>query len=300
VLILPPAALLHLSRESKRLAICGAVYRNDGLVLRATQFDDDLEIAANDLEGLYLSNIPITASDVKSSSDLSVDNMEIDGKLDDALAFAGFTARDIEAGLFDDAPFETFLCQWDDPNAWQIIVRRGYLGKISRTHEGKFKAEWRGILQPLQQTIGRVHSETCDVVRFGDSRCGKDVESLAVDVTVTGVTSRRRFDTTAPAAPSDGYYDLGEARWITGENASPVGKLTRQIKRGAASGTLGQIELWDSTPFPVRVGDTVRLRPGCDRRFSTCQFFGQYKRFRGDGFWCPGVPTLMRAPGGGS
>jgi uncharacterized phage protein (TIGR02218 family) len=296
MLLLPAAAQMHLSRESKRLTVCGAVYRNDGIVIRATQADEDLEISSGDLEGLYFSNIPITSSDVKSSSDLSVDNMEIDGHISDALAFGGFTAQDIEAKLFDDCPFETFLCQWDDPNAWQIIVRRGYIGKIDRTHEGQFKAEWRGLLQLLQQQIGRVHAEGCDVLRFGDARCGFDVESIAQNAVVSNVTSRRRFDVTGLTGSSSAF-DLGEVRFLTGANARADGGYINQIKRGAASGTLGQIELWDSAPFTMQVGDTVRVRPGCDRRFSTCQGFGNYKRFRGDGFWIPGVPTLMRAPG---
>ena len=296
MLILPPAAQLHFSRESKRLTVCGAVYRNDGVVIRATQCDEDLEITSGDLAGLYFSHIPITASDVKSSSDLSTDNMEIDGRLSDVLAFGGFSAQDIKAGLFTDCPFETFLCQWDDPNAWQTTVRRGFLGKIDRTHEGQFKAEWRGLLQLMQQTIGRVHSEGCDVLRFGDTRCGFNVEAIAENATVTNVTSRRRFDVTGLTG-SDTKYNLGEARFLTGQNVIATGGYVRQIMRSAASGTLGQIELWDSAPYTIQVGDTVRFYPGCDRRFSTCQAFGNYKRFRGDGFWIPGVPTLMRAPG---
>lgn len=298
MLILPPAAQLHFARESKRLTVCGAVYRNDGLVIRATQADDDLEITSGDLEGLYFSNIPITASDVKSSSDLSTDNMEIEGKLSDSLAFGGFTAQDIEAKLFDDCPFETFLCQWDDPSAWQVTVRRGYLGKIDRTHEGQFRAEWRGLLQKMQQTIGRTHAENCDVLRFGDTRCGFNVEAIAQNATVSNVTSRRRFDVTGLTGDANDF-DLGEIRFLTGANSAAFGPdgYVLQIKRGNASGSLGQIDLWDSAPFMPQVGDTVRVYPGCDRRFSTCQAFGNYKRFRGDGFWIPGVPTLMRAPG---
>lgn len=296
MLILPPAATIHLQRESKRLTVCGAVYRNDGLVIRATQADEDLDVSSGDLEGLYYSNIPITSSDIKSSSDLSVDNLEIDGVINDTLAFGGFTARDIQAGLFDGAPFETFLCQWDDPDAWQIVVRRGYIGKIDRTHEGQFKAEWRGLLQLMQQAIGRTYSENCDVLRFGDTRCGFNVELIAEDAVVTGVTSKRRFDVSGLTGVAT-KYDLGEARFTSGENASPTGGYIKQIKRGAALGTLGQIELWDSAPFTIQVGDTVRFRPGCDRRFSTCQGFANQLRFRGDGFWIPGVPVLIRAPG---
>jgi uncharacterized phage protein (TIGR02218 family) len=293
MLFLPPAATLHLERESRRLTVAGVVYKRDGSTLRCTQHDEDLDIEGGDLEGLYLANAPVTASDIKSSSDMSVDNLEIDGIIDDRLNFSGFTVRDIEAGQFTNAPFETFLCQWDAPSAWQKTLRRGYLGELSRTSEGQFKAEWRGLMQYAQQTIGRTYAELCDVKRFGDSRCGLDVGALEQHVTINSVTSRRRFQVTVTADPAfaNAYFDLGEAIFTGGANAGRAG----QIKRGAAS-TLGDIELWEAMPFEIAPGDAVTMRPGCDRRFSSCQKFGNFKRFRGDGFWIPGIPNIIRAP----
>lgn len=298
MLTLPPAALIHLDRESRHLAIAGVIYKRNGSTVRCTQFDDDIVIDSGDLEGFYTANVPITASEVKSGSDLSVDNLEIQGTIDDTLAFSGFTVADIEAGQFKGAPFETFLFQWDDPNAWQKTIRRGYIGQIKRTAEGQFTAEWRGLMQPLQQIIGRTYAELCDVKRFCDTRCGILEADVQQDSTVSAVTSRRRFNA-AVTGPSGTYFDLGEARFMTGANAGYIG----QIKRGAVDDTLGHFELWDSLPFDLAPGDDVRFIPGCDRRFSTCQSwthvgtFGNYKRFRGDGFWIPGIPKIQRAPG---
>lgn len=298
MLTLPPAALLHLDRESRRLTVCGVIYKRNGTTIRCTQFDDDLVLTGGDLDGYYTSGVPITASEVKSGSDLSVDNLEIQGTIDDTLAFSGFTVADIEAGQFKGAPFETFLCQWDNPSAWQKTIRRGYIGQVKRTAEGQFTAEWRGLLQPLQQVIGRTYAELCDVKRFCDTRCGILESDVQQDSAVTSVTSRRRFNATV-SGPRLTYFDLGEARFVTGANAGYIG----QIKRGAVDDVLGRFELWDSLPFDLAPGDQVRFIPGCDRRFSTCQSwthvgeFGNYKRFRGDGFWIPGIPRIQRAPG---
>jgi uncharacterized phage protein (TIGR02218 family) len=298
MLLLPPAALLHLERESRRLTVCGVIYKRDGSTVRCTQFDDDLIIDTGDLAGFYSADVPITASEVKSSSDLSVDNLEIQGTFDDRLAFSGFSIADVLAGQFKGAPFETFLCEWDAPNAWQKTVRRGYIGQFKRTAEGQFTAEWRGLLQPLQQVIGRTYSESCDVKRFCDTRCGILEADVQQDSAVATATSRRRF-TAVVSAPRDTYFDLGEARFLTGANAGYVG----QVKRGAADDVLGNFELWDSLPFDLAPGDQIRFIPGCDRNFSTCQSwthvgeFGNYKRFRGDGFWMPGIPKIQRAPG---
>lgn len=293
-LILPAAATLHLGRYSRRLTICGVIEKKDGSIVRCTQHDDDLEIDSGDLEGVYLTTAAITGSDLKSGSDLSPDNMEISGFISDASVFTGFSVGDIEAGLFDRAPFQTFLCQWDDAGAWQKVLRRGFLGEISRTAEGQFQCEWRGLLQNYQQLIGRVYGERCDVVDFGDARCTIDVEAITVTATVTAVTSRRRFDATLSPGDPHGtdYFDLGRATFTTGANAG----YFRQVKRGAVDGTNGHIDVWESFPFDIEIGDQYRLRPGCDRTKTRCQFFDNMPNFRGHGLWIPGVPSIIRAP----
>lgn len=290
---LPSAAQIHLARESRRLTVCGEIEKNDGTFVRCTQHDEDIEINSSDLGGLYYSVVSITASDTKSGSDLAVDNMEISGSTDD-LSF-GFNVDDIKAGLFANAPFQTFLCQWDDPDAWQKITSRGFLGEIRRTAEGQFQAEWRGLLQPLQQMVGRTVSERCDVKRFGDARCKLNVDALTLDGTVTAVTSNRLF-TVTPDIPSPGtsdYFSLGEVAWLTGDNS---GYERQQIKRDTQALPVEIIELWESMPNTVQIGDRVRLRPGCNRTFEACQFWDNVINFRGHGLWIPGIPNIIRAP----
>lgn len=295
MLILPAAAETHLERETRRLTVAGVVYKRDGTVVRCTQHNDDLEIDDGDLAGVYFASAAITGSDIVSNSDLSVDNMEVSGMLSDGLTITGFSVDDIEAGLFNNAPFETFICQWDNPNSWQKIMRRGYLGEINRTAEGQFQAEWRGVIQLLQQQIGRTYGERCDVKRFGDARCKLNVDSLAITGTVSGVTSRRRFNGTLnwPGSPEDpGYFDLGDIIMTTGAAAGFV----KQVKRDAVTGTIGAFELWDSLPYDVQVGDSFIVKPGCDRRWETCQRFVNTVNFRGHGRWIPGIPAIIRAP----
>lgn len=294
MLFLPPAAELHLRQASRRLTIAGAVTRRDGVVLRCTQHDEDLEIEDGDLAGIYYSTTTVTGSDIRSASDLSADNMEVSGFLTDELNLSGFTVADIEAGLFQNAPFETFLCQWDDPNAWQKVLRRGYLGEIKRTSEGTFQAEWRGILQVLQQAVGAVYGETCDVVRYGDSRCGKNVDALEQGGAITAVTSARAFEVTLGIAAPGGadYWDIGELTITAGANAG----YRKQIKRATGAGTVWAVELWESMPKELLVGSTVVMRPGCPRRFEDCTARDNEVNFRGHGRWMPGTPNIIRAP----
>lgn len=296
MLILPTAAQLHLARENRRLTICGVIEKNDGTFIRCTQHDEDIDVETGDLEGDYLSVVSVTASDTKSTSDLSVDNLEISSYTNDNLNFGGFHFADIEAGLFANAPFQTFMCQWDDPTAWQKIIRRGFLGEIKRTAEGQFQAEWRGLLQPLQQMMGRTHGERCDVKRFGDARCKLDVDALEITGTLVDVTSDRMFEIEmdTPAPDFDEYWTLGEATWVSGDN---TGYSRQQIKRDIRITGSHVIELWESMPNLIEVGDRVRLRPGCDRIFETCRDrWANTLNNRAHGRLIPGIPNIIRAP----
>lgn len=295
MIILPDAAALHFARESRRITICGVITKNDQTVVRCTQSDIDIKIDSGDLAGTYFSTTAVTASDMVSASDLSVDNLEITGGLQDGMSFTGFSAQDVEAGLFKNAPFQMFACQWDNPTAWQKITRRGYMGQITRTSEGAFTGEWRGLTQLLSQNIGRSAGENCDVFRFGDKRCKLNVPALTGTAVVTQAIDRRTFMAAIswPGAftPPAGYADLGELQFTTGQN-SPY--LT-QVMSGA-SGSPAAIQLWEELPYDVRVGDAFRISPGCDRRFETCQFFSNTVNFRGPGRNAPGIPKIIRAP----
>lgn len=295
MLILPAAATIHLARENRRMTIAGLIEKNDGTVVRCTQHDEDLQIDSSDLAGLYFSTATVTGSDIKSSSDMSVDNLEVSGQISDGQVFTGFTAADMEAGLFDNAPFQTFLCQWDNPGNWQKILRRGYLGEISRTAEGQFQCEWRGLFQLYQQAIGRTYGERCDVKRFGDSRCKIDADARAADGTVTAAFSRRRFNASlAMGSPVlNGFFALGELTWLTGLNAGYM----KQVKRDSVDDVQGRFDMWESFPFTIQAGDTFRVKPGCDRLYGTCRdVHDNTINFRGHGFWIPGIPSIIRAP----
>lgn len=299
MITLPSGFLTRLAADATRLTLCGVVHRNDGVDLRSTQFDDDIVVEDGDRAGTYLATQPITPTEVKNASDLSTDSLTVTGAFDDTLVFTGFTREDMKAGLFRDAAFEVFLCFWDDPDLGQKVVRRGYLGESSWNSDGIFNMEWRGLMQGLQQTVGATCGDKCNVRRFGDARCGIDTATLEVTGTVTAVTSRRRFDASLTGVPGGvpiTYFDLGEIVFASGDNAT---KYTRQIRRGAADGaTQGKLDLWESMPYDVEVGDTFTLVPGCDRRWETCTgVFNNGVNMRAPGRWMAGPYKIIRWPG---
>lgn len=299
MLILPAGFEGHIQQDATRLTISGQIERTDGEVIRVTQSDRRIEIIHGPLAGIYEAAAPMTSSDIKSSSDLSVDNMDMESVFNDALIFTGFTAADVESGLFDNARFQTFLHRWDDPDEYQKIIRRGYLGAITRTAEGEFTAEWRGLTQILQQMVGKTYGERCDVKKFGDARCGFDAEAASVGAVVTQVFSRRRFIvdmgiTGFLAFPST--FDLGNATFPKDTNGGLNAGYGRQIKTTAVAGSFLDVEVWEPFSFDVTVGDELILRPGCDRRWDSCILYNNTINFRGHGRWIPGVPKIIRAP----
>lgn len=297
MLTLSGAALSHLRQESRRLTVCGVVEKQNGSVIRCTQHDSPLRIISGDYAGRYESTAAVSASAIQSSSDMSVDNLETTGAIASVdFSITGFTAQDIKAGQFRNAPFQIFLCQWDEPTAWQKTIRRGYLGQITRTAEGAFTAEWRGILQVLQQAVGRTYGENCDVVRFGDARCGFDISTVTFDATVTSVISRKEFvlsiDGLDSPEPAKGFFNTGEFTFLTGSNAG----YEKQVKIDSIGGTLGHIQLWESLPTDVQIGDTATIVAGCERTFTRCKFWDRVVSYRGHGRWIPGIPKIIRAP----
>lgn len=296
----------HLRRPVTTLAICWRIVKRNGELILGTDHDRNISIAqtnigvdsvspAFDLAGVYKAAAGITGSDIRSGSDMSVDNMEVKGAIQPDMLI-DITAADIEAGLLDSAQVTTFRVNWQDPDDFQEVLRHGFLGEINRTAEGEYRTEVRGLTQLLQQTIGRTCGERCDVAEFGDSRCKLDVAALTVSGTVTGVTSRRRFDsslTFGSPTPESPYFRLGKLTWLTGENAGFVG----QVKLDNADDTLGNLEMWEPFPLDIEVGDTFTLTPGCDRRYETCRdVHNNLINFRGPGIFCPGPDEIIRAP----
>lgn len=295
----------HLQGPVTTLAICWKIVKNNGDVILGTSHDRDIvisetnigqEVSASifDLTGTYLASSGITPSDIVSSSDMSVDNMEVHGAVQQPSLFIDVSVQDIESGLLDSAQVTTFRLNWQDPDDFQEVMRHGTLGDIPRTAEGEYRTEVRGLTQILQQSIGRTCGDRCDVKEFGDARCKFDVAAETRDGTVTAVTSRRRFDTGLSGPPATSpFFVLGKLTWLTGENAG----FTGQVKLDNVSGTVGNLEMWEPFPFDVEFGDTFTLTPGCDRRYETCRdVFGNLLNFRGPGIFTPGMDQIIRAP----
>lgn len=188
-----------------------------------------------------------------------------------ALSPRTITSLDILRGVYDNARIDVYEFDWRLGKRYRHDL--WYIDEL--THDGRV---WTATLTTsakfLQRTVGDIYSSPCPAV-LGDSRCGATVTT--VDMTVSAVSDDSlEFTQSTTTALATGWFRFGSVEWLTGSN-----KGTKQRVR-ASVGT-GLFTLAFPTRFPIRVGDTFRATPGCDKLATTCKDkFNNLPNYRGN------------------
>lgn len=243
----------HLARATTSLATCWKVTRADGQVFGFTDADSNLVVSGV----TYRARTGYTRTTIETNSALAVDNLELDGAFDDV----AITELDLIAGLWDYASVEIFQVNWADLTQGTGKMRKGRLGEV-KAGRNMFTTELRGLLQNIQQDIGREFGAGCDA-DLGDARCGISLVPFTQTGSITSVTSRRVFSDSALLQAS-GYFNAGKITFLTGENTG----LHMEVKTYLLSG--GQLTMQLPMPFVVAVGDTYTMHKGCDKSIGMC------------------------------
>ncbi len=259
----------HIAGETTTLATCWKVTRRDGSIFGFTDFDKDLTVDSL----LYQARSGYTRSAIHTIANLAVDNLDIESAIDSET----LSAADLRAGVWDGATVEIFLVNWANLANGMIILKRGTIGEVE-LKDTVFRAELRGLSQALSQQIVELYTPDCRA-DLGDTRCKVNLTALTVTGAVTAVTDRRSFADSA-RGESVNHWNGGLLTWTSGAN---VGRKM-EVK---AFGNSGAFTLFLPMPSIVAVGDNYSLRPGCDKKFSTCKDrYSNVKNFRGE----PNVP----------
>ena len=158
-------------------------------------------------------------------------------------------------------------------------IFRGTLGEVTRKGLG-FRAELRGLTEPLNQPIGFAYTRGCSAV-LGDGRC-------RFDLTQPGYFAERAVELVEERglvlrfADFTGYDD----RWFEGGRlevlSGAAAGLSVMVKSDRLAGVARRVELWQSLRAPLAAGDLLRIEAGCDKRAETCRVkFGNFLNFRG-------------------
>jgi uncharacterized phage protein (TIGR02218 family) len=284
-----------LDSEVTSLHVCWRIIRRDDEVIYGTECDRNIEITTGNYVGLYLAAAGITGSDIRSTADMSVDNLEVTGALQEGdVALFDLSAADIEAGMFDNAEVTTFLVNADDPNLYQHVLRTGWLGNVTREAEGQYKTELRGLTQALSQGIVRTYSLSCDA-ELGDARCKADVTPFIVTTTVaTVVTQRRVFTVTDPLLSTIPLHLMPGAlvTWTSGLNTG----YQMEVKELALVGIVySDVTLYQPMSADIEIGDALTIRAACDKTISTCiNTYNNLLNFRGHAIFVPGQNEILK------
>lgn len=264
----------HLAGSVSTLAVCVKITRRDATVFAFTSHIEDLVISGVTYVAAQGSFSPQM---IKTSGDMSVDNTDIEAIIDSSY----ITDSDLLAGLFDYADVEFFAVNYKALADGIIKLRKGTLGEVESWGYA-FRAELRGLMQHLQQVVGRVYAKRCDA-DLGDARCGVSLASYTVTSTVSSVASKQQFNGgMAPAAHG------GLLTWTSGNNNG----LKMEVQ--SVSGVT--IALVQPMPFTIQVGDGYTVYRGCDKLPDTCRtVFNNIVNFRGFPF-IPGNDRALQYP----
>jgi uncharacterized phage protein (TIGR02218 family) len=154
------------------------------------------------------------------------------------------------------------------------------------TTTGVYKAELRGLMQPLSQVVGEVVSQMCRA-NLGDARCKVNLAALTISATVASVSAANSTLTSPALVQAAGYFNYGLIEFTTGANDG--------YRMEVQTYTPGVLNLFAPMPYPVAVGDAFTLSPGCDRYLSTCiARFNNAVNFRGEPH-LPGQDKLLQS-----
>lgn len=271
---LPAGLQTHLDTGATTLCWCWRVTRTDTTVLGFTDHDKDVTVDGTTFEAAT----GFTASDLKQSLGLSIDDIDAAG----ALSSSQITEADLSAGFYDDAAIEIWRVNWEDTSE-RVLMMSGSMGEVRRG-EAAFTAELRSLAHYLGQEKGRSYQYACDA-DVGDTRCGVTLGDAAYTGTgtVTAVAAGYSFDASGLGGFVADWFTGGLITWVTGANAG----LAMEVKRHDLSGSTANIELWRSMPITPSVSDTFTISAGCDKTFETCKS----KFSNGDGYrGCPHIP----------
>tara|TARA_R110002110_G_scaffold84071_1_gene218318 strand:+ start:769 stop:1653 length:885 start_codon:yes stop_codon:yes gene_type:complete len=273
----------HLAIGTTHVCQCWSIVRKDGVTFGFT--DHDRPLVFDDIT--FRPDSGLSAKALASTTGLSVNNTEALG----VLSASAITDLDIEAGRYDDAEVTTWLVRWD--NVAQREIRFiGTIGEITR-EQGVYRTELRGLTEMLNQPQGRAYLKTCSAV-LGDDGCKVDVSDVAfrADATLVAVDEGKVLTMTLAAGYTDRWFEGG---FISFRSGAAEG-LQAVIKRDEMDGTSRVLTLWQPIPVAVRVGDTVRIIAGCDKRAQTCrEKFDNMLNFQGFPD-IPGDDWLMSVP----
>lgn len=187
----------------------------------------------------------------------------------------------------------------DDPDDWSDTLKElltGFLGiflLLAKGGKSGFLGQG-GIVndQPLNIAYGTTGtSEPAWPTALGGTVSDGNVTWKAILAremvgSVGSVFNRARFECNELGWVDDRYFQYGLLTWTSGDNLG-----FKMEVRQHRNGIRASFDLLEAMPFPVRVGDTFSVIPGCPRTRSACKEWNNIYNLQG----FPDMPTEDKA-----
>lgn len=218
-------------------------------------------------------------SGYQSTTSFSPSAVDLEG----IAGYAGIGKDELASGVFDNARCYLFATSWVNPIVDYEPIAQSILGKTT-LEDDKYKIEEMSLIDAINQSIGRTYTPTC-YKKFGGQEfagCKVDLAPITVTGAVTATATNNVF-TDSTRTESVNYFKEGTIKFTSGPNA-PL--IPLEIK---SFGT-GVIETYEPFYYPITVGDTYTMIPGCQKRLQDCKAWNNVSRFGGFSF----VPTTSQ------
>lgn len=246
--------------------LCLRVECLNGTTIRLTRYPYDLAMSNGQV---YVSAAGADFSTAVSETSFSSSSVDLEG----FVGLAGIGRDDIASGVFSGATCKAFKTSFLSPVEDEESVDRAIMGRTTLEDDG-YRIELMGIVDLLSQPVIDSVSPMCRNMFGGQEYGGCKVNLAAITVTgsITSVTSPLVIVDTSRSEAAD-YFGAGVIRFTSGDNA---GLADIRID-GFSSGVL---TLANSPYYPIIIGTTYELEPGCRKRLEDCQRHNNVARMK--------------------
>lgn len=265
---IPLALMTALAKPGRSTCFLIKAVCKDGTVMGFTSLDANVRLNDGIHEVVYSSRQQMQPQNMQQDINYTVDNTNLLGWFDEELE------KLVVSGKMDLAELTIYRCTYQVLSNGVEVVAYGNVGEVdfAENARGKRKIEFRSLMQQLKQVVNEMYSLTCRA-QFGDERC--KMPFVWETATVVDVDDPHLIFTLDGVDQDDEWFDFGVIEFTSGDNVG----ATLEVETWKTSGltTLSFV-----TPYPVQVGDELRIRRDCGKTFTDCKNYDNVINMRAE------------------